>query len=100
MELSNALYNDLAKADKKGTISDVETTETELANYYEIQSRIEKKKSKFTETYKSKILDEIGGKLYTGIKSELKKNNDLKARYEEIIAGLKKGSGSEGIDSE
>lgn len=86
--LSNAKYNDLSAAQRKGNIAGVEATAEELAVFEEIQQRIEDKKTAFTESYKARILDEIGGSLYNRLTRDLKSDEAVQERYEEIYAGI------------
>lgn len=96
-ELDAAMYNDLSKAQKDGSIESVEASEGQLAVFNEIQDRIEQKKTAFKETYTSKIKDEIGASLYNSLRKALKTDAELKARYKEIYANLG-GGDSEGED--
>ena len=86
--LSNAKYNDLSAAQRKGTISEVEATAEELAVFEEIQKRIEDKKTAFTEKYKARILDEIGGRLYNRLNKDLKSDTEVQERYEQIYSRM------------
>ena len=86
--LSNAKYNDLSAAQRKGNIGEVEATAEELAVFEVIQQRIEDKKTQFTEKYKERILDEIGGRLYNRLNKDLKTDTAVQERYEQIYSKL------------
>lgn len=87
-DLTNAQYNELSKADKKGELESVEATEAQVAVYTAIRNRIDDKAAKFKERYVSRIKDDIGAGLYNKVKTALKKDEAVKARYNEIYAQL------------
>lgn len=93
--LSASKYNELSKA--KGDYASLEASQEEIAVFNEIQNRIEAKKTAFTENYKSKIMDEIGGSLYNRLKKSLKSDEAVKSRYETIVSKLKSEESSSGI---
>ena len=94
-ELTNTKYNELSKADKAGTLAEAEATEEELATYQEIQDRIEAKKETFKEEYIAKIKEDIGAGLYNSLKKDLKADEELATRYDEIYARLSEEATSE-----
>lgn len=98
--LSNAKYNDLSRADKKGTIEEVEATAEEFAAYKEIRQRIENKTTAFTDRYKARILDEIGGRLYNRLNKDLKSDQEVQQRYEEIYSSLMEDSDALEMESD
>ncbi len=86
--LSGTMYKELKAADKKGTMDDVEATDEEKAAYADIKQRTEDSKTAFKETYTAKIKDDIGAGLYNKLRKALKADEELKARYDAIYAGL------------
>lgn len=94
-ELTNAKYNELSKADKKDALESADATKAEYDEYAKIQAKIDEKAEKFKETYVSRIKDDIGAGVYNKIKSALKSDDGVKARYDEIYEELKESPGSE-----
>ncbi|MFT5569860.1 MAG: hypothetical protein ACI8QD_000216 [Cyclobacteriaceae bacterium] len=86
--LSASQYNILNKASKKGTISEVESTEEELSTFSEIKAKIDERTLSFTDTYKSKIKEDIGAGLYNSLRKAMKADEAVKSRYEVILASL------------
>lgn len=90
-ELTNAQYNTLSKAEKEGTLADVEATEAELTIFNEIKARIDGKTETFKDTYITKIKEDIGAGLYNKLKTALKTNKEVESRYDAIYASLEAG---------
>ena len=87
-ELTASLYNEMSKSKKKGTLAEVEANEAQVAKFEEISSKIDTKKAAFTDTYKTKIKEDIGAGLYNRLKKALKADAALKERYEAVLQGL------------
>lgn len=90
--LETGKYIELSKADKNGELATAEATEEELAVYNEVQEKIEGKKTKFVEVYKTKIKEDIGAGLYNKLRKALKSDAELKARYDEVYASIEASS--------
>lgn len=93
--LDNAKYNELSKADKKDDLASVEATPEQVTAYQEVRARIEQKTADFKETYVGKIKGDIGAGLYNKLKAALKKDEEVKARYQAIYDELKAEATSE-----
>lgn len=72
---------------------EIEASESELTAYNNIQVNYDSMTSSFKEVYIGKIKEDIGAGLYNALKAELKKNEEVKNRYEAVVAGLKEESG-------
>lgn len=73
-------------------LAEIEVTEEEMMVYNNIQAKYEEMTAEFKENYTNLIKDELGGTLYNQITKALRSDAEVKARYEEILAEVKKGS--------
>ncbi|MAE87769.1 MAG: hypothetical protein CMB80_33855 [Flammeovirgaceae bacterium] len=101
LENSEALdistYNELSKA---SDISTVEAEDAAVADFKVIQQKIEDKKAKFVEVYKTKIKEDIGAGLYNDLRSALKSDEEVKSRYQDIYDEIVAVEPSEGDTEE
>lgn len=81
-------------------LKEMDATEMELAAYEGIISRYDSMTSAFKEIYVGKIKDEIGAGLYNDLNNDLKKQVELKARYDKLFARLRKESAKQDEDGE
>lgn len=94
-------FVEIQSAAKDSTKSaELEVTDEEMMVYNNIQAKYEEMTAEFKESYTSLIKDELGGALYNDITKALRSDADLKARYEEILAEIKKGSDNEGTEAD
>ncbi|RED94372.1 hypothetical protein [Marinoscillum furvescens] len=93
--LDNAKYNELSKADKKDDLASVEATPEQVEAYKEVKARIAEKTANFKETYVGKIKGDIGAGLYNKLKAALKKDEEVKERYQAIYEELKAEAAAE-----
>lgn len=84
--LTKGQYNTLSKAPN---LDEADASEEEKASFTAIKERIDGKKSEFKETYTSKIKGDIGAGLYNKLRKALKSDEEVKTRYEAIVAELK-----------
>lgn len=93
--IKSAKFSELKKAEKAGTLSDVEATTEELEAYNEIQTKYSEMTAAFKETYTGKIKSDIGAGLYNKLKKALKSDENVKARYDAIYAALEEAPAEE-----
>lgn len=101
--LEGSRYNDLKKAyGDEAKLQEIEATDEEILAYETIVIYSDSIKADFKETYVDKIKNDITVGLYNKLKSALKSDEALKARYDEIVTGLKetKEEEEETTDSE
>lgn len=106
-----AMYNDLIRENElmnggkrfveiKGAIDDsvklaeLEVSEEEMIAYNKIEEENEANVAKFKEVYTEKIKDKevLGASTYNKVGKALKNDEEVKARYEEILAEVKMSS--------
>ena len=85
-------YQELSKA--KGDFASVEAQEWEIKFYELVQGKIDKKKGAAGDVVKVMASQLIGASTYKSIKSGLKSDADLKARYDAIKSAMKSASAS------
>ena len=95
VEIKNA-KGDTAK------LQEIEALGDELMAFEKIQVDYDSMIASFTEVYKEKIKGDIGAGLYNSLRKELKKNANLKSRYQAIYDALleERRLSSEGGESE
>ena len=82
-------------------LNELQVTDEELAAYDTIQQKYEEMTATFKENYTNLIKDELGGTLYNKITKALNKDQELKARYQEILSEVKEeGEGSDATAEE
>ncbi|MEM0942181.1 MAG: hypothetical protein AAGI25_20685 [Bacteroidota bacterium] len=81
-------------------LQELEATDIEKAAYDKIITDYDSMTSAFKEVYVGKIKEDIGAGLYNSLKTDFKDNADLKSRYDEIVAALKKEYASKEEKSE
>ena len=87
--ISAAKFNELRKAEKKEELDQVEATDDELTAYNEIQESYKAMTAEFKEKYTTKIKEEITAGLYNKLRKALKADEELKGRYDAVMAELK-----------
>ncbi len=70
-------------------LEEIGATSIELAAYSKIIADYDSMTSAFKKVYVGKIKEDIGAGLYNALKSDFKKREELKSRYDEIVATLK-----------
>ncbi|MEM6736145.1 MAG: hypothetical protein AAGC64_09465 [Bacteroidota bacterium] len=71
-------------------LQELEVTDVEKSAYEKIIADYDSMTSAFKEVYVGKIKEDIGAGLYNSLKTDFEDNADLKSRYDEIVAALKK----------
>lgn len=80
-------------------LAEIEVTEEEMMVYDNIQAKYEEMTAEFKESYTALIKDDLGGALYNEITKALRSDAEVKARYEAILAEVKKRSGDAEIEA-
>jgi len=81
-------------------LEEIEVTDDELVAYQEVITNYDSMTASFKEVYVGKIKDDIGAGLYNTLKKDLKKDKELKARYQEIFSEMKNEAMKEEDESE
>ena len=81
-------FSEMLKASRSGNLEEVEATEDELAAFNNIQAKNEQQQADFKEVFVGKIKEEITVSLYNDLSKALKKDEELKTRYQTIFDEL------------
>ncbi|XOV95054.1 MAG: hypothetical protein ACFHWX_10155 [Bacteroidota bacterium] len=95
-----AKFSEMLKANKSGTLGEVEATESELAAFNSIEAKNEQQQAEFKEVFIGKIKEDITVSLYNDLGKALKKDEALKARYQTIFDELLAEANPEGEEVE
>lgn len=99
--LSPSRFKELKGAqDDEAALSALHASAAELEAYQQIQSDYDSMVAAFKETYTVRIKDKelLGVSLYNKMRKALKADDDVKARYEAILAALKEATPAEETD--
>ena len=77
-------------ADDSLKLSALEVVSKEMDAFNQIINDYDSIISLFADVFKKKIKEEVSARLYNDLRRDLKSDNDLKARYETVLNGLKK----------
>lgn len=82
-KMTNARYNDLSKIiDDEAALKEAKATPEEIAFMKEVATKKDEGTKKIQETFQSMAKEYVGASSYNKIKDALKKNPELKKRYE------------------
>ena len=77
-------------------LRELEVTSEELLEFTSIIDRYDSMVASFKVSYTTKIKDDIGASLYNSLRKDMKKDETLKARYEEVLGKLEEAPEAEG----
>ncbi|MCK6618006.1 MAG: hypothetical protein L6Q51_10205 [Cyclobacteriaceae bacterium] len=90
-KISEARYNQLSQlGNDQEKLKAAKATPEELAALQEINLRRTEETIKLSEILKSLTTQKLGSELYSKIRTALKSDPEVKARYEKIVSDLKK----------
>ena len=82
-------YKELKGANGDETkLSEIEATEEEIAAFNTIEETIATMKGEFKTNYTALIKDDLGAATFNKVKKALKADDELKAKYEEVLASI------------
>ena len=81
-------------------LAEIEASELETAAYAKIIADYDSMTAAFKEVYVGKIKEDIGAGLYNALKADFKKDEELKSRYDAVVATLKEEYASKEDESE
>ena len=81
-------FSELLKASRSGSLEEVEATEDELTAFNNIQGKNDQQQADFKEVFVGKIKEEITVSLYNDLTKALKKDEELKTRYQTVFDEL------------
>lgn len=81
-------FSEMLKASRSGSLEEVEATEDELTAFNNIQGKNDQQQADFKEVFVGKIKEEITVSLYNDLSKALKKDEELKTRYQTVFDEL------------
>jgi hypothetical protein len=82
-------------------LTELNVTEMEMEAFHKIQEKYEEMTNEFKENYTNLIKEDLGASLYNKITKALRQDEEVKRRYEEILAEVKsQGDEEQDEDSE
>lgn len=90
-EVSASRYNDLSKIiDDSTKLAETEATEVEIEFVKAVAAKKEEETAKINAAFQSLAIDYIGAKTYNAVKKALKEDEEIKAKYEALLAARTK----------
>ncbi len=80
-------------------LAEANVTEEEKVAYQSILTKYDSMVTEFKEVYPTIIKDELGAALYNKVSQQLKKDKELEAKYNELLANMKEDDESAKTDS-